>query len=605
MTNDQLELKLGCVRYKRASGNERAFKLIVREASKSPRRGRSHANQLTHRPVVELARGKGSFHALLPPRPGLRRVIVKARIARHGTSDLGAARAHQSYLLRDGVTRDGQPGQLYDKERDDADGGAFLASQKGDRYQFRFIVSPEDSARMADLKPFVRDLMRGMEQDLRTELEWVAVDHHNTGHPHTHIIVRGRDDQGQDLVMARHYISDGIRNRARELVSLELGPESDLERWQKLYRAMNQERFTMIDRRILAAAKNNVLVLSANPEPDPARHAFRVGRLRKLQSWGLAEEKQAGVWAIDPGLDTKLRRMGERGDKMATMFRVMREAGLDRPAGDYAVFDGADRKGPVIGKVVAVGLTDEINDRQYLVVDGIGGRVHYAETSRLTTEEMPVRGMVVALSGSGGAGRMRNARIEVLSYWELDKLPDADALTWLDKVIVDRKELPIREQGFGSDAKAALARRQEWLLSQQLATRAVGGGVVAKPKAVAELINRDLNRVEKNLVQQTGIPSWRPLPDEMVRGRYEQTVVRPTMKLAVLRSSEGITMVPWNSALERHRGREIMGHFRGRSIELLIGKTRGLLRCRCLRSGAWPIRSHTRASMLTDPTGIC
>jgi Protein of unknown function (DUF3363) len=61
---------------------------------------------------------------------------------------------------------------------------------------------------------------------------------------------------------------------------------------------------------------------------------------------------------------------------------------------------------------------------------------------------------------------MRNARIEVLSYWELDNLPDADALTWLDKVIVDRKEMPIPEQGFGADTKVALARRQEWLVSQ-------------------------------------------------------------------------------------------------------------------------------------------
>ena len=199
-----------------------------------------------------------------------------------------------SYILRDGVTRDGQPGQLYDKDRDDADGSDFLARQKGDRYQFRFIVSPEDSARMADLKPFVRDLMRGMEQDLRTELDWVAVDHYNTGHPHTHIIVRGRDDQGQDLVMARHYISNGIRNRARELVSLELGPETDLERWQKLYKAMDQERFTMLDRGILTAAKDNVLTLSAAPEPDAARHAFRVGRLRKLAEVGTGRGEANG-----------------------------------------------------------------------------------------------------------------------------------------------------------------------------------------------------------------------------------------------------------------------------------------------------------------------
>src|SRR5262249_14926387 len=124
MSDDQqLELKLGRIRKKRASGNERLFKLVVRETSKSVHKKRWHASALTRRPVAELARGKGSFHALLPPRPGLRRVIVKARIARHGTSDLGAARAHQSYIQRDGVTPDGQPGRLYDRERDDADGG--------------------------------------------------------------------------------------------------------------------------------------------------------------------------------------------------------------------------------------------------------------------------------------------------------------------------------------------------------------------------------------------------------------------------------------------------------------------------------------------------
>lgn len=101
MGNDQqLELKLGRIRNKRVSGNERLFKLVVCETSKSVRKKRRYTNSLTRRPVAELARGKGSFHALLPPRPGLRRVIVKARIARHATSDLGAARAHQSYIAR-------------------------------------------------------------------------------------------------------------------------------------------------------------------------------------------------------------------------------------------------------------------------------------------------------------------------------------------------------------------------------------------------------------------------------------------------------------------------------------------------------------------------
>ena len=55
--------------------------------------------------------------------------MVKARIARHGTADLAAARSHQHYIQRDGVTREGGPGQLYDREHDGVDGGDFLDGQ--------------------------------------------------------------------------------------------------------------------------------------------------------------------------------------------------------------------------------------------------------------------------------------------------------------------------------------------------------------------------------------------------------------------------------------------------------------------------------------------
>ncbi len=40
--------------------------------------------------------------------------------------------------------------------------------------------------------------------------------------------------------------------------------------------------------------------------------------------------------------------------------------------------------------------------------------------------------MMVALSGGGGNGKMRNARIEVVSYWPVERLATADAATWLD-----------------------------------------------------------------------------------------------------------------------------------------------------------------------------
>ena len=82
---------------------------------------------------------------------------------------------------------------------------------------------------MADLRAFTRELMADAERDLGARLDWVAVDHWNTDNPHIHVLVRGRADDGQDLVISRDYISRGFRGRAEERVSLELGPRSEHE----------------------------------------------------------------------------------------------------------------------------------------------------------------------------------------------------------------------------------------------------------------------------------------------------------------------------------------------------------------------------------------
>ncbi|TIT02240.1 MAG: conjugal transfer protein TraI, partial [Mesorhizobium sp.] len=134
-----------------------------------------------------------------------------ARIVKLAGKGADGARAHLRYLQRDGVTREGEPGELYGADSDRVDGKAFLDRANGDRHQFRFIVAPEDGIEYEDLKPLTRRLMAQMQEDLGTKLDWVAVDHFNTGHPHSHIIVRGKDDRGDNLVIAREYISSGIR----------------------------------------------------------------------------------------------------------------------------------------------------------------------------------------------------------------------------------------------------------------------------------------------------------------------------------------------------------------------------------------------------------
>src|SRR3546814_18053543 len=81
-----------------------------------------------------------------------------------GKGGLKAARTHLRYIQRDGVTREGLPGELYDADSDRADGKAFLERSDGDRHQFRFIVSAEDAVEYEDLKGFTRRLMKQMER---------------------------------------------------------------------------------------------------------------------------------------------------------------------------------------------------------------------------------------------------------------------------------------------------------------------------------------------------------------------------------------------------------------------------------------------------------
>lgn len=332
-----------------------------------------------------------------------RRVVVKTSLVRLRGKGLGAARAHLHYIQRDGVTREGKPGVLYGPERgfDEGldrgiadgkiDGREFLARCSGDRHQFRFIVSAEDGDKYEDLKPLVRRLMAEAEKDLGTRLDWVAVDHFNTGHPHTHVVVRGVDDAGKDLVIAREYIANGLRERAIELVTRDLGPRLDHEIEARLTSEVDQERLTTIDRRLLSRMDAERCLMARSN--DPVFHALETGRLQTLARMDLAEPVGEGKWRLRDGMAETLRAMGERGDTIRLMQREMTRARLEREQHIHS-----PDQGPVIGRLVTRGLADEHHDRHYLIVDGIDGSSHYLDAGvGNTVAELPKGAMVRAV----------------------------------------------------------------------------------------------------------------------------------------------------------------------------------------------------------------
>lgn len=267
--------------------------------------------------------------------------------------------------------------------------------QSGDRHQFRFIVSAEDGADYEDLKPLTRRLMAQMEQDLGTRLDWVAVDHFNTGHPHTHVVVRGKDERGKDLIIAREYLTQGMRERAAELVSLDLGPRSDVEIADRLRAETGQERLTSIDRRLMREMDEGGVVAAV--DRDPFQQTLRAGRLQTLGRLGLAQELGGGRWRLEPGFDETLKQMGERGDIIRTMQRAFTAHGIERPGLDAAIADPATMK-PLVGRVVERGLSDELNDRHYVIVDATDGRVHYVDIGRGEATDALPKGAVVRIT---------------------------------------------------------------------------------------------------------------------------------------------------------------------------------------------------------------
>jgi type IV secretory pathway VirD2 relaxase len=355
-------------------------------------RGQAAADRLKR-----AAEGRG-------PGTRLRRVIVKARIVK---LKVGSKRAdaHLRYLQRDGTTRDGTRGTLYGPDTDTVEGRDFLDRGREDRHQFRFIVAPEDGDRLQDLRGFTRDVMRQMEEDLGTKLDWVAIDHFNTGHPHSHVVIRGRDDLGNDLVIAQDYITDGLRIRAQQRVTLELGPETDLELRSKLEAEMTAERFTRLDRILVEEVPSRRLDL--RPEAGQLRadldQTLFVGRLKNLERYGLATQAEPGIWSFSERLEPTLRELGERGDIIKAINRSLAERGEERALGGY-VLHGAIMAETVVGQVIGKRLDDELGERIGLVVDGVDGRVHHVALADAASSEPPAVGSIVQIGREGSPG---------------------------------------------------------------------------------------------------------------------------------------------------------------------------------------------------------
>jgi type IV secretory pathway VirD2 relaxase len=504
-----------------------------------------------------------------------RGAVVKARVVRNGGKGAPLA-THLNYLQRDGVTRDGEKGRLFGPEIEEADGRAFAERCEQDRHHFRFIVSPDDSTEMADLKRFTRDLMRQAEQDLGTKLDWVAVDHWNTEHLHIHVIVRGVRDDGRDLVIARDYIREGLRDRARDLITQELGLRTDLDIRRTLERQIEAARWTNLDRQLVQDAGGGMLDMAPRPGEQPdAFHALKVGRLRKLESLGLAEQVGPGQWTLQENAEATLRELGVRGDIIKRIHRGLTERGLDRGASSF-VFAGESLGDPVVGRLIAHGLDDELAGTAYAVVDGIDGRTHHLRLPDLDAAGDSPPGSIVESRRFEDARGQKRVALAVRSDLSIEQQAIAPGATWLDRQLVSRAPPALGEGGFGAEVSAAMRARADQLIEQGLARRQ-NERLIFALDLLTTLRRRELDQVGAKLSVENGLPFVAAAPGEHVGGEYRRRLDLSSGRFAMIDDGLGFSLVPRSPSLERQLGRLVAGIARDDgAIDWSFGRRRGL-----------------------------
>jgi type IV secretory pathway VirD2 relaxase len=511
-------------------------------------------------------------------RSNARRVVVKARVVRHhGTHFRSASLAnHISYLRREGVTRDGARAEMFDTTSEVADATAFAERCADDRHHFRFIVSPEDAPAMADLRAFTRELMKDAERDLETKIDWIAVDHWNTDNPHIHVLVRGRTDNDQDLVISRDYISNGLRSRASTRVTLELGSRSPQEIQTALEKEVKAERWTGLDRVLQAAHDNGAGVIDLRPGAggeDTELRLLMVGRAAKLQRLGLAEQVAPGQWTLKPGMENTLRDLAVRGDIIKTMHRAMSGAGAGPDVANFALHPQAPTD-PVLGRLVERGLQDEFKGSAYVVIEGVDGRAHHLTFANLDVTGDASPGAIVETRVFDDARGRKQLSLAARSDLSIEQQVTARGATWLDRRLLDSQAIGA-STGFGAEVSTAMEKRAEFLVSEGLAQRR-GQGIVFARDLLANLRKRELNDATTRIAAQTGIAHQPSAEGDPVTGTYRQRITLASGRFAMIDDGMGFQLVPWRPALDQHLGQEVRGRVRENGVEWNFERKRGL-----------------------------
>lgn len=410
--------------------NEREFRLRPRKPRRPKGQGQpGYAWSTAFRTIMRHARSSkcgSSGSPFRPPKRFSQRCSVRVSFTRNVSK--GQWRAHGRYLSRDSALKPGAAAELgFDAQHNDIDIPSKLnewQTQEDERL-WRLIVSPEFGERM-DLVKLTRDLLGRVERDIDKPLEWVAVAHFNTEHPHVHVALRGRDGVDKEVRFERDYVRNGMRAIAEDACTRQIGFRTTLDAEYAQSRETGQHHVTSLDRIISRQ--------SAELSDDPARFLFALPELtagRKqaaiqslavranvLVRMGLAEPVDARTWSVRRDFEPVLRSMKRGRDRQKTL----RDHGVAISDDRLPFVTGDLRRLKMLQGRVLVHGEDE-SGRSYLLIEGIDAQVHHTPYTP-EIQDARHRGQIRANSFV----RLRRLFVNGRPVLEIEDLGDAEAL---------------------------------------------------------------------------------------------------------------------------------------------------------------------------------
>ncbi|MFT3722131.1 MAG: DUF3363 domain-containing protein [Hyphomonadaceae bacterium] len=637
--DDEFELRLGRLGRDEGSGLKRVRTAVrMRSAGK---RSRQRQGPTIKAPSVGATVGSTAVRHVT-----VRRVSVHGRIAVRKAGALAPFRADLRYLARAGGARERSEPLLeagetheealafYNDLTTGLDGEAQIAAWVMDGRHMRLVVGAEDAAALGDLKPLTRELMARLEVKLATRLDWIAVDHWDTAHPHTHILLRLKSAEGGDLSIPRDVITNGLRLDAQDIVTRVLGPRIDTA--LSLQHEANHRGITALDRRVAAGADATGYIRVSRPD--------LIARLDVLDIWGLATREGQG-WRISKDMLATLRAMELHAE-------VEGSVSFHRSQGRHLPVLAADPRMHVEGVLVHLGEGDPFGETLLAVIETGRDELRYQRFSRehdiaqlrhvlpgaivafqpntpqvrssdfaiaaiaqrtgglysaarhfearpdispdlvarnIRRLEAMQRASLIARPQAGdfivGEDHLKRARIFeeriaaryplspfVLSYLSWGQQIGAIGPTHLDRVLAGEAEA-LQGEGAGARRQAqALQQRRAFLISQGWMR---DDDVLLARSALPLMAERELHGLARELSVELGRPVH--FGRNALRGAYARRIDLAQGRVALIIGDESAGLLPWRAGLERHKGLIIESGQSGgtnprlRAIDLAMG----------------------------------